>query len=66
MDLVYLHRNFLLLVFDFRTIGIFIITNSSDFFILGSLSFHVIAFRSTSQNAHKNIILFTYKYYIAF
>jgi hypothetical protein len=35
-------------------------------FILGSLLFHVIAFRQASQNVHKNIILFTREYYIIF
>jgi hypothetical protein len=38
---------------------------STDFLFWISLAYHVIAFRRFFSNVHKNIILCTYKYYIA-
>jgi hypothetical protein len=66
MGLVNLQSGYLLWVFDFRTLYFILYYIFHRFSILGSLAFHVIAFRQASQNVHKNIILFSHEYDIAF
>jgi hypothetical protein len=66
MDLAYLQSGYLLRVFDSRTLYFILYYYFHRFSILSSLSFHVIAVRQSSQNVHKNIILFSHEYDITF
>jgi hypothetical protein len=58
MDLAYLQIWVFIRVFDFRTLYFILYYYSYRFSILGSLAFHVIAFRQASQNMHKILFYF--------
>jgi hypothetical protein len=66
MGLVNLQSGYLLRAFDSRTLYFILYYYFHRFSILGSLTFHVIAFRQDSQNVHKNISLFSHEYDIVF
>jgi hypothetical protein len=58
MSLVNLQYEYLLRMFDSRTLYFILYYYFHRFYIVGSLAFHVIAFRQTSQNVHKILFYF--------